>query len=298
MRKTMFRNVSLATRSVCSTTIAARRTSSKEGTLGSSSKTHRENPAANSPSSLNMRSPVKHLCLVLLAALVLTAAAYAQTHAPLPTTQDVVAKMMEFDAQRSSELTGYTAVRRYVAANGSKHHAEMVVAVACASDGSERFSVLSEAGSGWVRHHIFPRLLKEEAEASRRGTRNSTRITPANYKFTIAGEQTLSTGPAYVLTVAPKTNNKYLIDGRIWVDANDYSIVRIEAQPARNPSFWVHSVRIVRTYQKVGPFWFASSTDTTSRVRILGPAELTIENFDYALAVSNSRTVRVSETIR
>src|SRR5690348_9070169 len=185
MRKITYRNVSLATRSVCSTTIAARRTSSKEGTLASSSKAHRENTTANSLWSLNMRSPIKNLCFVLLAALVLTAAAHAQTHAPLPTTQDVVAKMMEFDAQRSSELTGYTAVRRYVASNGTRHRAEMVVAVACAGDGSEQFSVLSEAGSGWVRHHIFLRLLKEEAEASRRGTRNSTRITPANYKFQI-----------------------------------------------------------------------------------------------------------------
>lgn len=243
-----------------------------------------------------MRSPVKNLGFPLLLVLFLAIAAHAQAHAPLPTTHDVVTKMMKFDAQRRSELTGYTAVRRYIAANG-KHHAEMVVAVACAGDGSEQFNVLSETGSGWVRHHVFPRLLKEEAEASRRGTRKSTRITPSNYKFQIVGEQTLNTGPAYVLTVAPRTNNKYLIDGKIWVDANDYSIVRIEAQPARNPSFWVRSVHIVRTYQKVGPFWFASSTDTTSHVRILGPAELTIQNFDYTLDASKGRTVTVSETI-
>jgi len=74
-----------------------------------------------------------------------------------------------------------------------------------------------------------------------------------------------------------------LITGKIWVDATDYSIVRIEGQPARNPSFWVHSVHFVHTYQKLGPFWFASSTDTTSQIRVFGDSELTIENVDYKL---------------
>jgi hypothetical protein len=64
---------------------------------------------------------------------------------------------------------------------------------------------------------------------------------------------------------------------------NDYSVVRIEGQPARNSSFWVRSVRFVHTYQKVGQFWLACSTRTKSEIRIFGNAELTIENSGYAL---------------
>jgi hypothetical protein len=104
------------------------------------------------------------------------------------------------------------------------------------------------------------------------------------------GQETLETGPAYVLQVSPRTENKYLIPGRIWVDANDYSIVRIEGQPARNPSFWVRSVHFVHTYQKVGSFWFASSTHTTSEIRIFGESELTIENSAYTLIPPKDRT--------
>ena len=128
----------------------------------------------------------------------------------------------------------------------------MLVHVDCASDGAKQFSILSEEGSGSIRKHVFHKLLSEETEASRHGTRNSTRLTPANYDFQFVGQEKLETGPAYVLAVSPKTANKYLIDGKIWVDANDYSIVRIEGQPARNPSFWVHDVHFVHTYQKVG----------------------------------------------
>jgi len=218
-----------------------------------------------------------------LALSLLTTLASAQAGAALPPAGDVVAKMMQFDAQRQSELTGYTATRRYVAVNKNRH-AEMMVHVQCAKDGAKQFTVLSEEGSGSIRKHVFQKLLSEETEASRRGTRTGTRLIPANYEFQTVGQETLETGPAYVLEVLPRTPNKYLINGKIWVDGNDYSIVRIEGQPARNPSFWVHSVHFVHTYQKVGKFWFASSTDTTSEIRIFGESELTIENANYRLS--------------
>src|SRR5580700_2560034 len=218
------------------------------------------------------------LAVVLSAATIAT----AQTDDPLPSAEDVVAKMMQFDTQRQSQLTGYTATRHYVAVNKNRR-AEMLVHVDCASDGTKQFTILSEEGSGSIRKHVFHKLLSEETEASRHETRNSTRLTPANYDFQFVGQQKLETGPAYVLGVSPKTANKYLIDGKIWVDASDYSIVRIEGQPAKNPSFWVRSVHFVHTYQKVDQFWFASSTHTTSEIRIFGESELTIDNSDYTL---------------
>lgn len=244
-----------------------------------------------------MKSPINKVFLTLVLGFLLAAAASAQTSSPLPTADDVVARMMESDVQRRPESVAYSAIRRYRAANG-KRRANMVVGVACASDGSKSFIVISEEGSASIRKHVFHKLLKEETEASRHGSRESTRITPANYQFQMIGKETLDSGPAYILAVVPKTENKYLIDGKIWVDASDYSIVRIEGRPARNPSFWVRSVHFVHTYQKVGPFWLAASTRTTSDIRIFGPAELTIENFGYTVGTSHNGAVQASETIR
>ena len=229
-----------------------------------------------------MRLTSQRAFFTLAIALSAATIASAQTDDPLPSAEDVVAKMMQFDAQRQSQLAGYTATRHYVAVNKSRR-AEMVVHVDCASDGAKQFTVLSEEGSGSIRKHVFHKLLSEETEASHHGTRNSTRLTPANYDFQFVGQEKLETGPAYVLAVSPKTANKYLINGKIWVDANDYSIVRIEGQPARNPSFWVRKVHFVHTYEKVGAFWFASATHTESEIRIFGSSELTIENSDYTL---------------
>ena len=241
-----------------------------------------------------MKLIIKNVLSALVIMISAATIASAQTGDPLPSAEDVVAKMMQFDAQRQSELTGYTALRHYAATN-KKRHAEMLVRVSCDSSGAKEFTIVSEEGSGSIRKHVFHKLLSEETEASRRRTRSSTRLIPDNYQFQIVGRETLETGPAYVLSVVPKTRNKYLIDGKIWVDANDYSIVRIEGQPARNPSFWVRSVHFVHTYQKVDQFWFASSTHTTSEIRIFGEAELTIDNSDYSLNPPADRMAQANE---
>jgi hypothetical protein len=48
----------------------------------------------------------------------------------------------------------------------------------------------------------------------------------------------------------PKNRKQVSCAGRIWVDAADYAIVRIEGKPAKNPSFWVKTVHFVHTYRK------------------------------------------------
>jgi len=211
-----------------------------------------------------------------------TTVAAAQPAGRLPSTDSVVAEMMQHNAVRQSQMTGYTVLRRYVAIN-RKRRAEMLVRVACDRNGAEHFSILSEEGSRSIRHHVFPRLLKDESNTSRGGMRRSIRLTPANYRFRIIGEAPIETGPAYVIAVSPKSASRYSIEGRIWVDASDYAIVRVEGRPARRPSFWVRSAHFVRTYQKVGQFWLASSTRTRSRIWIFGDSELNIESFNYQL---------------
>jgi hypothetical protein len=174
----------------------------------------------------------------------------------------------------------------------------MVVRVHCSSDGAKQFTILSESGSKSIRKQVFRKMLSEESEASSRETRDGSRIIPANYKFVMVGQETLETGRAYVLAISPRSDNRHLIDGRIWVNAKDFSIVRIEGQPARNPSFWVHDVHFVHTYQRVGPFWFAASTHSTSEVRIFGPSELTIDNSDYVLNPLKNRAAETDSIAR
>jgi hypothetical protein len=219
----------------------------------------------------------------------------AQTGDALPTTDDVVTKMLQQDALRKAQLSGYTATRHYIAVN-KQRKAEMLVGLTCTSDGKKQFTILSEEGSSAIRKHVFYKMLAEETEASTNG--NNTHITPDNYKFELIGKDVINERPAYVLRITPKDDNKYLIDGKTWVDATDFSIVRIEGSPAQNPSFWVHSVHFVHTYKKVGSFWFADSTHSVSEIRIFGEADLSIDNLDYTLIPPDNRTTKTDYLAR
>jgi hypothetical protein len=199
------------------------------------------------------------------------------------TADEVVARMMAHDEQHQAAFRGYTAQRRYVLENRNHgKRAEMLVRMICGDDGSKHFEVLSSDGWGGARKHVFPRLLDAEIEAARPAVRERSRITPENYSFAMIGTDRVRGRLAYVLEIEPKTSNKYLARGRIWVDAVEYAIMRLEGEPAKNPSFWLKSVHFVHEYDKSGSLWVPVLDRSLTDVRIFGVTEMTIEYFDYA----------------
>jgi hypothetical protein len=218
--------------------------------------------------------------LTLVLAVVM--ASVDSTQAPR-TADEVVARMIAHDNERQANLHGYTAIRRYVLENRNHHkQAEMLVRMICREDGSKHFEVVSENGWSGARKHVFPRLLEAETEAARSDLRERSRITPENYTFEMVGTECVRGRQAYVIAIEPKTPNKYLACGRIFVDAEEYAIVRVEGKPAKNPSFWIKSVHFVHDYDKSGPFWFPVSDHSVTDARIFGPTEMSIEYFDYS----------------
>jgi outer membrane lipoprotein-sorting protein len=200
----------------------------------------------------------------------------------LRTVDEVVAKMLAADSERQASLQGYTVSRHYTLENQNRHkHAEMLVRMTCQQDGSKQFKIVSSDGWGIAQKHVFPKLLEAETDAARPGARDRSRITPENYTFRMIGLETVRNRLAYALEIEPKTPNKYLAKGRIWVDAEEFAIVRVEGEPAKNPSFWTKKVHFVHEYNKTGLFWFPVSDRSITDARILGSTEMTIEYFDY-----------------
>jgi hypothetical protein len=214
---------------------------------------------------------------------------------PVRTADEVVARMVTRDGEREATLHGYTASRRYVLENRTHNkRAEMLVRMTCRNDGSKQFEVVSSNGWSVVLKHVFPRLLEAETEAARPGFREQSRITPENYTFDMAGTESVRGRPAYVIAIRPRTANKYLTQGKIWVDADEYAIIRVDGKPAKNPSFWVKSVHFVHDYDKSGSFWFPVSDRSVTDVRIFGATEMTIEYFDYTANYGTNKAAGVT----
>lgn len=215
----------------------------------------------------------------------LAVALAAQDKPPQLAVEQIVARMVQADAGRIAALGGYTGMRRYNFENKRVNkRAEMVVRLTCARSGAKTFEVVSESGSAFIRSQVLRRMMEAETESSQRSDREQSRILPANYDFRLVGTETSEGRPAYMLDLIPKTKNKFLIQGRVWVDAEDYAITRIEGSPAKNPSFWIKKVKIVHRYGKTGPFWLPVVNSSWAEARVFGPTDVTIEYFDYVLA--------------
>lgn len=124
-------------------------------------------------------------------------------------------------------------------------------------------------------------MLVEEREASNEENRRRTALGARNYNFILASFDDSTEAPQYVLNVIPKKENKYLYRGKIWVDAKDFAVTRIEGEPAKSPSFWIKKTEISHKYRKLDNFWLPAENKTESWIRLGGSALLTIEYKTY-----------------
>lgn len=207
----------------------------------------------------------------------------------LPTAEEIVARMAAHDLERQASMEGYAGMRRYVLENHNfQKRAEMLVRVQGDRDGTKHFDVVSEKGWKAANTHVLRKMLESETETSRPDMRATARLNSANYDFVLGGTERVADRTAYILEISPKRREKYLFRGRIWVDAEDYALVRAEGNPAKNPSFWTKSTYFVHTYQRSGPLWFPLCTRSVTEARVFGTTDVSIEYFDYAPKTSQS----------
>ena len=93
-------------------------------------------------------------------------------------------------------------------------------------------------------------LIHAQQDAAVRENRAGSAITPANYEVKLLGEEQQQGRVCYVLKLQPKRRDKYLIDGKIWVDKQEFAIVILEGEPTRSLSLCVIRAHLVREYQK------------------------------------------------
>lgn len=202
--------------------------------------------------------------------------------------EQVVTNLEQRNAQRAAALEEFEGKRIYrMQYRGfpSDKDAEMVVKVLFHAPNSKEFTVVSQTGSKFVIDHVFKKLLEGEQEAAKGDNRHDTALTRQNYNFELTGYESTN-GGQYVLKLLPRTRNKFLYRGQIWVDAKDFAVVRIEGEPGKNPSMWIKKTDIAHRYVKVNDFWLPAENHTESFIRLGGKATLSIEYQDYKIIKS------------
>jgi len=217
-----------------------------------------------------------------------------QVTASVPLTADeVIRRVVDKNEERAKALESYSGLRSYHLECHCLSHkkADLVVRTDYQAPNKKEFTILSESGSGTVRDRVFKKLLEAEQESMREENQRRSAISPENYTFQLSEYQKTDTDEFYVLEAQPRTKNKFLFRGRIWVDAKDFAITRVEGEPAVNPSWWTVKTNFTRSYQKIGDFWLPKSNESETRVRMFGTAVLNIEYHDYQVTQAGTTTV-------
>jgi len=212
---------------------------------------------------------------------------------PGVTESQVLAELAARNEERRAALHDYTVLITYQVVDlKGKVHAEEIGRMDFVSPDKKAFTVASESGSGVVRHMALNPLINSEIEAAAGKEHHDSAISADNYSLNLLGEQQLGPYRCFVAEAVPKRKDKYLFEGNVWIDVNDYSVVRIEGHPAKKLSFWIQRADFVRQYQKIDGFWLPEKDQTLVQVRAYGKKILKIEHRSYVVNTGQSTNAR------
>jgi hypothetical protein len=197
---------------------------------------------------------------------------------------EILQELVKHNDFRSARLQQYSALRTYAVRNTQGTlYARQIVQVDYHAPDKKTFLTKSEDGSHLIRNRVLRRLMESEAEVSGGEEHRDSSITPANYTFDLLGQEQVGPYQCFVVQANPKRRDKYLFEGKVWIDARDFAIVKIAGQPARKLSFWIERAEFVRQFQKVGEFWLPLRDETLVEVKWYGKKIVTIEHQAYTL---------------
>ena len=214
---------------------------------------------------------------------------------PGVTESRVFAELAARNEQRRTALHDYSVLRTYQVIDlKGKVHANKIGRMEFLSPDKKTFTVTSESGSGLVRNMALNPLIKSEIETAAGKEHHDSAISADNYSLNLLGEQQVGPYRCFVAEVQPKRKDKYLFEGKLWIDVEDYSVVRIEGHPAKKLSFWIQRADFVRQYQKIDGFWLPQKDQTLVQVRLYGKKVLTIDHRDYVVNAGQSKDARAT----
>lgn len=236
--------------------------------------------------------------IVILTGSVLFALGQDAKPSAVPPTELIVERMMTTRSRQARQLQSLDVIGNYrvdYQGFGGTRHAEMQVVSTYVSPDKKEFRIVSQTGSRFLLDHILSKLL--ESERDYQADQAASDLSPRNYDFMLLGTEQVAGNDAFKLQITPRRKAKYLCRGTIWVSTQDFAIVRLEGEPARNPSFWISHTEMANTYEKIGDFWLPVHKDAKTDVRLGGKAVLSIDYSGYRVTQNTNGALEASRLL-
>jgi outer membrane lipoprotein-sorting protein len=210
----------------------------------------------------------------------------AQAAQPDPTA--IVERLDAAVKARVDGILSYTVTEHYaVFRNGDEVRpvAEMTVETVYQKDSGKSYTILSQQGSQIIRSVVLGGILDNEKRINQPGVREGSWITSANYDFKLkpGGTQLVNGRECFLLAMTPRRKAPYLIEGTLWVDATDGSIVQLQGTSSKSSSFLTGPTQVMRQYARVDGFSQATHARAESDSSLFGRTVVKIDYEGYQI---------------
>ena len=232
--------------------------------------------------------------LAILTASLLACLPIKALHAPQPDEASVIRGVDAAVKARVDTVAGYTVTEHYAVYRGKDEThpaAEMTVKTVYRRDTGKNYTIVSESGSEFILKHVLGTLLDDEKNINLPGIREHSWFTSANYEMQLkpGGVQRLDGRDCLALAIVPRRKATNMIEGTLWVDAKDGSIVRIEGTASQNPSVFTGPAMVVREYANVNGFAMATQARAVSDSFLLGRTIVIVDYRNYEIQVRTTQ---------
>lgn len=202
---------------------------------------------------------------------------------------DAPAIVHALDAENQSRfehVLGFSDVEHYAVFRGKDEAtpaAEMTVKVTYRKGVGKTYKVLSQSGSSLVIRYGLRPLLDNEKAINDPATVSRSWFTSANYEMALkAGDtRTIDGRPCLAIAIKPRHSAPNMIDGMLWVDQRDYSLVEVEGIASKSPSIFAGTTHMMRRYANMQGYAMATHARAESSSLIFGRTVVTIDYSDY-----------------
>lgn len=189
---------------------------------------------------------------------------------------------------REQHLAGFTDIEKYDVYHGDDQThpaAEITVKMSYRRGVGRRYQVIAQSGSDLIRRFGLIPLLKREEDLSSPGNMERAWFTTANYEMKLkSGKiEQLNGYPCYAVSITPRHKAPNALQGTLWVNARDGSIVKVDGEATRRPSILAGPTRMMREYKEVNGYAMATDARAVSNGRFIGRTVVTVEYRDYHL---------------
>jgi hypothetical protein len=211
-----------------------------------------------------------------------------------PDGDAVIARIDAIARSRYEHVLGFTDIEVYAVYRGSDetHPAATATVKTTYKKGEGKsYEILSESGSELIMRFGLRPLLDNEKAINVPGNVEHSWFTSANYEMKLKPgvSQRIDTRDCLAIAIKPRRKAPNMIDGTLWIDAGDDSIVKVDGIASKSPSVFAGTTHMMRQYSNIDGYAMSKHARAESDSALFGRTVVTIDYSDYHLQLGPAK---------